>query len=149
GRWLELGATTTWEKWDTGGSHNHPMFGGGMVWLYRKLAGMQADPNQPGYRHIIFKPQPVDEINFAKYYNETPYGNAGIHWQRTDGKMNMLVSVPVGCTAKVYLPCDDVSKVKESGLTLSENDEISLIFNSKESPVLEIGSGNYKFYIEK
>ena len=35
GRWLELGATTSWEQWSTEGSHNHPMFGGGLVWYYR------------------------------------------------------------------------------------------------------------------
>ncbi len=69
GRWLDLGATTTWEEWNTGGSHNHPMFGGGLVWYYRKLAGMNTDENEPGYRHIIFKPQPVEDVSFAKYYN--------------------------------------------------------------------------------
>lgn len=44
GHWLELGATTTRESWDEKGSHNHPMFGGGLVWFYRKLAGMNTDP---------------------------------------------------------------------------------------------------------
>jgi alpha-L-rhamnosidase len=34
GQWIELGSTTTRERWDTGGSHNHPMFGGGLVWFF-------------------------------------------------------------------------------------------------------------------
>ncbi len=82
GRWLQLGATTTWEQWNTNNSHNHPMFGGGLVWFYRKLAGMQTDETEPGYRHIIFKPQPVEEMEFAEYYNQTSYGEAGIKWQQ-------------------------------------------------------------------
>ena len=59
GRWLEQGATTTWEQWNGDNSRNHPMFGGGIVWFYRKLAGMKADPDAPGYRHILFKPQQI------------------------------------------------------------------------------------------
>jgi alpha-L-rhamnosidase len=62
GHWLELGSTTTREQWSEEGSHNHPMFGGGLVWFYRKLAGMHADPDQPGYKHIVFRPQPVDQV---------------------------------------------------------------------------------------
>src|SRR5665811_1044536 len=104
GRWLELGATTTWEKWDTEGSHNHPMFGGGLVWYYRKLAGMNADENEPGYRHIIFRPQPVDDISFAKYYNNTSFGEAGIYWQKSDDDFSIEVTVPIGCRATVYVP---------------------------------------------
>ena len=56
GRWLELGSTTFREKWTEGGSHNHPMLGGGLVWSYRNLAGMQANPQKPGYKELIFKP---------------------------------------------------------------------------------------------
>src|SRR5690606_1345269 len=61
GHWVELGSTTTREHWSEKGSHNHPMFGGGLVWFYRNLAGMKADPDRPGYKHIIFKPQPVED----------------------------------------------------------------------------------------
>ncbi len=56
GWWISQKATTTWEQWDGEGSRNHPMFGGGIVWFYRKLAGMNTDEDQPGYRHIIFRP---------------------------------------------------------------------------------------------
>jgi len=52
GYWLKKGATTTWEDRDRAGSGNHPMFGGGLVWFYRRLAGMNADPERPSYRKI-------------------------------------------------------------------------------------------------
>ena len=120
GRWLELGATTSWEHWDTGGSHNHPMFGGGLVWFYRQLAGMQADEKEPGYRHIIFKPQPVDELNYAKYYNQTDFGRAGILWQKNDQEFTVNISVPVGSHATVYIPCMQDQKLSESGQTLAD-----------------------------
>jgi alpha-L-rhamnosidase len=113
GQWIELGSTTTRERWDTGGSHNHPMFGGGLVWFYRNLAGMKADPLEPGYRHLIFKPQPVDEMEYVNYSNQTPYGEAGIYWKNSRGSFDMDVTVPVGCHASVYVPTSDPERVYE------------------------------------
>jgi alpha-L-rhamnosidase len=104
GRWLELGSTTTREHWDEGGSHNHPMFGGGLVWYYRKLAGMQADPEKPGYRHIIFRAQPVVDLTYVKYSNQTVFGEAGIHWAIRGDELTMQIDVPVGSSATVYVP---------------------------------------------
>jgi len=142
GRWLQLGATTTWEQWNTNNSHNHPMFGGGLVWFYRKLAGMQTDEAEPGYRHIIFKPQPVDEIEFVEYYNQTTYGEAGIKWQQNKGKMQVDITVPVGCRATLYFPADHVT---ESDKLLEQNEEVKLIAQEKNNLVLEVGSGEYHF----
>jgi len=113
GHWIELGSTTTRERWDRGGSHNHPMFGGGLVWLYRNLAGMKADPLEPGYRHLIFKPQPVDEMEYVSYSQLTPYGEGGISWKNTEGSFSMDVTVPVGCHASVYVPASNPDRVYE------------------------------------
>ena len=104
GRWIELGSTTTREHWDEGGSYNHPMFGGGLTWLYRQLAGMQTNEDQPGYKHIIFKPQPVGNVTWAKYYNNTVYGRAGIEWNIENEVLKVEVEVPVSCKATVILP---------------------------------------------
>ena len=104
GRWLDLGSTTSREQWSEDGSHNHPMFGGGLAWNNRKLAGMNADPDQAGYRHIIFRPQPVDDLTFVKYYNQTVYGEAGIEWKNENQQFSMQVMVPVGSEATVYVP---------------------------------------------
>lgn len=145
GRWIQLGATTTWEHWDTNNSHNHPMFGGGLVWFYRKLAGMQTDPKQPGYRHIIFKPQLVDELDFVKYYNETPYGKAGIHWQKEDGKLSMNISVPVGCSATVYFPTTNAEQIKESGIPINQQENIQLVGMQNNVAVFKVSSGDYLF----
>jgi alpha-L-rhamnosidase len=145
GRWLELGATTTWEHWDTGGSHNHPMFGGGLVWFYRKLAGMNTDEKEPGYRHIIFRPQPVDDISFAKYFNETSYGKAGIHWQQNADTFEMEIVVPVGCRATVYVPASENQQVLEGGKKISENEFVEVIGTSEEYRIFEVESGEYHF----
>ena len=111
GWWLEQGAYTTWENWNGKDSRNHPMFGGGLTWFYRKLAGMSADENNPGYRHIIFKPMPCGDVTWAEYSNVTPYGKAGIRWDLepavengASGAIKVAVTVPVGCTATLTMP---------------------------------------------
>ena len=115
GWWVEQGAYTTWEQWDGELSRNHPMFGSGLSWFYRKVAGMMTDESAPGYRHIIFKPMPCGDLEWARYSKLTPYGKAGIRWDRgSEGDFRVEIVVPVGCTATLVLP-DGRSKEFSSG----------------------------------
>jgi alpha-L-rhamnosidase len=145
GYWLEQGATTSWEHWDRGGSGNHPMFGGGLVWLYRKLAGMNADPAQPGYRHIIFRPQPPEDVEFAGYSNLTVYGEAGIKWKKEQDRFTMDLQVPVGSNATVYVPAKNNKSVLESGLKPSGSKGVKFKRMEEGYAVYKVGSGHYSF----
>ncbi len=149
GHWLELGSTTTREQWSTGGSHNHPMFGGGFVWFYRKLAGMNADPEMPGYRHIIFRPQPVNELTYVTYTNNTSYGMAGITWKNENEKFTMSITVPVGSEATIHVPANDDQKVLESGKNILEVPDIQFIERQNNYLICKVGSGVYEFEVVK
>jgi alpha-L-rhamnosidase len=145
GWWIEQGATTSWEGWKNAGSGNHPMFGGGLVWLYRKLAGMNADPEQPGYRHIIFCPQPVEGISYANYSNLTSYGNCSISWRKENGKFYMEIEVPVGSTATVFVPSNKNKSVMESCKKIKRKSGIEFVSSENGYDVLKTGSGHYRF----
>lgn len=149
GYWLEQGATTTREDWDSSGSHNHPMFGGGLVWFYRKLAGMSADPEEPGYRHIIFRPQPVPEMSTVVYYNRTPYGKAGISWENTGETFAAEITVPVGSRATVYVPASGPDAVQETGSKRKRSREV--VFRKMEDgyAVYSVPGGQYTFKVKK
>ena len=142
---MEQGATTSWEQWDEEGSHNHPMFGGGIVWFYRVLAGMNADPQQPGYRHIIFKPQPAGDVTFASYSNETPYGTADIYWKKIGNAFKMDIKVPVGSTATVYVPATIASDVTESGKKIDNKNQVRFQKMEKGYAIFSVTSGDYSF----
>ena len=107
GWWLTQDARTTWERWDGKDSHNHPMFGGGLVWLYRKVAGVQADESDPGYRHVIFRPQPVGDLTWASYETETPYGKVSASWKIRRGRFIYKVHIPRGTRGSVWMPGSD------------------------------------------
>ncbi len=147
GWWIEQGATTSWEHWRGSGSRNHPMFGGGLVWFYRKLAGMNADPNNPGYKHIIFRPEPVGDITFVNYFNQTLYGRAGIHWEKDNGTFSMDVTVPVGSRATVYVPVDDPDQVTENGKAIADDGYVSYQRMDDGYAVYSVASGEYRFEV--
>ena len=145
GYWLEQGVTTSWEHWDKPGSGNHPMFGGGLVWLYRKLAGMNADEAYPGYRHVIFRPQPAGDVSRVSYYNLTPFGESGINWKRENNNFTMNVSVPVGSTATVFVPAVRKEDVIENGKKIKKKSDVKFVRIENGYAVYQVGSGDYLF----
>lgn len=145
GYWIEKGATTSWEEWGRGVSGNHPMFGGGLTWLYRNLAGFKSDEANPGYRHIIFRPRPAGDINEVSYYNKTPLGKGGISWKRKGPKFSMDITVPAGATATVYIPAADPDSVTESGTPLDKAAGITMAEPQAGYAVCKTESGNYRF----
>jgi len=148
GWWISQGATTTWEKWDGEGSRNHPMFGGGLTWFYRKLSGMNADPAEPGYRHIIFKPQPVADISMAAYSNLTPYGEAGIKWEKSADMLSVSIRVPAGSYATLFIPTTDPGSVSVSSPGEDDSDFVSFSEFSDGNAVYTIQPGEYTFLSE-
>ena len=69
GYMIEKGATTIWELWngDTAdpamNSGNHVMLVGDLaIWFFEYLAGIKADPENPGFKHIIMRPHVVGDL---------------------------------------------------------------------------------------
>ena len=66
---IDNGATTIWERWNSYmiehgmgpkgmNSFNHYAYGCVCQWLWENVAGIAADPANPGFRHIVMKPMP-------------------------------------------------------------------------------------------
>jgi alpha-L-rhamnosidase len=128
------------------------MFGGGIVWFYRVLAGMKIDQTMPGYKHIIFDPQPAGDVTFASYFNETPFGRAGIKWTKSGNEFRVDVEVPVGSTASVAVPTSSADNVTEGGKKIKNSSLISFTKDdrganprARAGVVYTVGSGNYSF----
>lgn len=115
GHWIEQGADTFWEQWNGEASRNHPMFGGGISWMYTRLAGLQTDPHEPGYRHILVKPHPLGDLEWVSYETETPQGVAAVHWERKDAVFRLTLQVPEGSHASVWMPGSESPVKLQSG----------------------------------
>lgn len=108
-----------------------------------------ADPSRPGYRHIVFRPVPPDSLTFARYDKETPYGEASIEWRKENGRFEMTVQVPVGCTATVWVPGARSSDSVSTDVGRAGRDK-NLSFEGIRDgyAVYEVRSGRYGFRVE-
>lgn len=149
GHWIAQGATTTWEQWNGRNSRNHPMFGGSLTWFYCKLAGLNADEANPGYRHIVIRPVIPDSLSYASYSTRTPFGKASVSWQRDDAGFGLQAVIPVGSTATVYIPCDLTAGMTESGISVQDGTVKGVTDKGWKDGYrqLEVVSGTYKFNV--
>jgi alpha-L-rhamnosidase len=110
---VTMGATTVWERWDSmlpdGAinpgqmtSFNHYAFGAVADWLHRTVAGLA--PAAPGYRELLVRPAVAGNLTAASARHRTPYGDAEVSWERSEGRIRLHVVVPVGTTATVHVP---------------------------------------------
>ena len=128
---VTMGATTVWERWDSmlpdgsinSGemtSFNHYALGAVADWIHRKIGGLEA--YEPGYKKLLFAPQPGGGITYASTKHMTPYGLASCDWFIKDGKFEMKVVIPPNTTAIVVLP-------------------------GKSTEQIEVGSGEYNWQV--
>jgi len=110
---VTMGATTVWERWDAmlpdGAinpgemtSFNHYALGAVADWLHRTVAGLT--PAAPGYRELLVRPAVAYHLASASARHRTPYGDAEVSWERSDGRLRLHLVVPVGATATVHVP---------------------------------------------
>jgi len=144
GYMVEQGATTIWELWNgntadpTMNSGNHVMLIGDLVvWLYEDVAGIAPDDAQPGFKHIIMRPQPVGDLTFVHASHQSPYGLISSAWQRKGGTFDWQIEIPANTTATVYVPATRRENVQAGRLTPAR-------FESQRA-VFELGSGTYHF----
>lgn len=112
------GATTIWERWDGWteengfqtpemNSFNHYAYGAIGAWLYSAVAGIEIDPQQPGYKHSILRPQPGGGLTYSRGALQTPYGELVSQWALDNGAFTWTVVIPPNTTATIYLPVSE------------------------------------------
>jgi alpha-L-rhamnosidase len=152
GYMVEKGATTIWELWngDTAdpamNSGNHVMLVGDLgIWLYESLAGIKPDPERPGFKHIIMRPEPVGDLRYVKASHRSPYGLIASDWQKQDGVFRWKITIPANTTATVYMPAASAESVTESAKPVAQARGVKLLKAENGRAVFSVGSGNYSF----
>jgi hypothetical protein len=144
---LKMGATSLTEAWnaDRRGSQNHFMLGQINEWFYHDVAGIGCDPDGPGFKKIIIKPEPVGDLTWAIAGYESVRGRIVSDWKR-DGKIFTLsVTIPANTTATVYVPAKDAASVAESGRPAAKSEGVKFLRMEDDYGVLAVGSGQYAF----
>jgi alpha-L-rhamnosidase len=152
GYMISKNATTIWELWngDTAdpamNSHNHVMLVGDLViWLYEDLAGIQADPAKPAFKHIIMKPHPVGDLASASATHHSLYGEISSAWKTEHGTFLWDVQVPANSTATVCVPVQGDASVIEGAKPADQADGVRFVERAGGYSVYEVGAGAYHF----
>lgn len=136
---IERGATTLWETWTGKDSHSHPMFGSVCAWFYQGLGGINPDPQNPGFKHTIIKPNIVNELDFVNVSYHSVYGEIKSNWELKNGDLKLKVVVPPNITASVFIPGSDIKNVS------SDNSDVVPAGVENNLIRYEIPSGEYTF----
>lgn len=111
---ISKGATTVWEHWDgikpdgtmwstDMNSFNHYAYGAVADWMYGAAAGINSDPDRPGFEHIIFRPVTDRRLDFVKASIDTRRGTVASEWRRENGRIKYIFTVPEGCGASAVI----------------------------------------------
>ena len=103
---LRMGSTITAEAWDnvykSNLDWNHAWGAAAANVIARRLMGIR--PLKPGFEEIAICPQPGG-LSHARIVQPSPRGSIGVEWRtRSDGKLNLSVTVPANSTARLTLP---------------------------------------------
>ena len=155
GYMVEQGATTIWELWngDTAdpfmNSWNHVMLLGDLlIWFYEDLAGIQPDPQFPGFERFDLHPKPMGDLSYVRASHDSPYGMIKSHWEISKGEFNWNIRVPANTTARVYVPADPESKVWKGESEAAKAADVCFLGFKDGRKVYEVGSGDYFFHTE-
>ncbi len=145
GYMLEQGGTTLWERWDGERSRIHSTLLAAGEWFPRGLCGIKPDSEQPGFKHIIIDPRPVDGLTWAKATYDTIRGPVASEWRRDGKKLEVTVEVPANTTALLRIPAAGPKEVHEGGHPVAEAQNVRLVKHEAGLAEYEIASGSYRF----
>jgi alpha-L-rhamnosidase len=99
------------------------------------VAGINADEQKPGYKHIIIKPQPGGGLSHAKAAYDSMHGLIESAWSLSGNRLTLRVCIPANARATVIIPAQYCSSITEGGHPVALQDG-----------KVHIGSGQYEFH---
>lgn len=106
--WMNEGLTALPETWTMNphfkdASLDHIFFGDfGGAWTITYLAGIQADPEHPGFKHFFIKPFYASSLDWAQADYHSEAGYIASSWKRHGNEIELTATVPPNATATVY-----------------------------------------------
>src|SRR5919107_2030582 len=153
---IKNGATTIWERWDgwteehgfqspNMNSFNHYSLGSVGEWLYRYVAGIDLDPQMPGYGRLIIRPRPGGGLTYARGEYDSVHGKISSAGRVRGEGFALEGKSPANAKATLHVPSTEPSAVTEGGVPLNEADGVEFLRADESGVVLSVGSGRYEF----
>ncbi len=153
---VKHGATTIWERWDGWtpekgfqdpgmNSFNHYSLGSCGEWLFDAAAGIDLDPANVAFRHILLRPKVDGPLTWVKAHHDCLYGRIESDWTRENGSLTLNVTIPPNTTATVYMPAGNANQVMEGAGPAAKAVGVKFLRSEPGLAVYEVASGSYMF----
>jgi len=149
-----------WQQWDGYGegagpwggfqhpdmnSFNHMAHGSVGEWMWRELAGINPDENEPGYKHVLIRPRPDREVTWVKACYDSIRGPVVSEWNVEDGSFHLDVEIPANTTATIFVPAQNADAVTEGSVPAATAEAVTFVRMEDRAAVFHVGSGRYRF----
>lgn len=98
---IEQGATTFWEYWDGRHSHNHPMFGAVVRYLFTELLGIKQAQGSTKFDNIIISPAKIIGLDNISGHITTKNGKIFAEINRQGKETEIKIEVPLNAKARL------------------------------------------------
>lgn len=153
---IRHGATTIWERWNGWtqeegffdpqmNSFNHYSLGSVGEWLFRHVAGIELDPEVPGFRRFVLRPFIGGGLDFARAVFHALPGKIASEWRRQGRTLEWTVRIPANTVARVVVPAAPGTTVTESGASLEQSPGLHVVSRTEVSVTCEAVAGSYSF----
>tara|TARA_R110002033_G_C3897451_1_gene240051 strand:+ start:53295 stop:56060 length:2766 start_codon:yes stop_codon:yes gene_type:complete len=149
---INQGATTMWERWNSYSkesgfesarmnSLNHYAYGAVGQFFFEGIAGIF--PLEAGFKKIRIAPLIGSQLTSARGEIESPYGKIVSSWKINNGQFELKVVIPPNTTARIEIPSNDSTILKDGSFL--EHPNIKILKNNNKEIILDALSGAYTF----
>ncbi len=112
--WRQNGATTFHEYWDSNRSrsHNHPMFGAVVAYLFEHLLGIKQQENTAGYTSLLIEPKAVPKFGRMSGSLKTPMGIVSVSYVNDSICTKFKIHIPKNTKATFHYSGQDIELVQ-------------------------------------
>lgn len=123
-------------------------------WMYRNIAGIQANESAPGFKEFVIRPSVRGDLSCAKAELDSMHGSIVSHWWIDSNCFHLRVTVPVNTKAVVYVPAENQDLVDEIGLGTGNEHSPAFVgpgverkpdLDQPDEIAFEVASGDYEF----
>ncbi len=108
--------------------------------------GIKSNPEYPGFKELVMKPEIVDGLDFVNASYKSAYGLIKSEWKKNGRNFQWKIEIPANTSAIVYIPA--VSKSVVAADDLEDNNFAGATYVGMDGnrAVYKIGSGTYQFH---
>ena len=122
-----------------------PRRGYGLDALARIVAGIELDPDVPGFARMLLRPYLAEGLDYARATYATPHGEVSSDWRRAGATLLWHVVVPPNTAASIHVPSAPGTPVTEGGMAVDRADGLCVTGRDGGFLVCEAAAGAYSF----